>query len=524
MIEHMDDPTFELLVTGGDSRITVDEDNKLNSYGCSAFPRYSIAYSSCTSSTITGAAYAYAESYLHRINKLSAAADPIDRAALFTTEFERIRQKIRGFYEIPEDVDIVLGSSGTDLELVVLAIALGTGQTVHNIVLGANEVGSGIFHAARGSYFSDLTPRGDRVRVGDPIPGFDPARISYHDIEIRHPNGAVRDEDEIYREYVDQIEGALARQQKVLLHTIHRTKTGLIVPSLERLKSLMDKYGDAVDVVVDACQGRISIRMVNKYLKLGASVLITGSKFYSGPAFSGALLLPAHLSGRIKNRNSVLPGLADFFTRREFPLDWKAFDGIASDEINMGLLLRWSVAIYEMNKVFLVPNKRIEFVVNAFNTAAKQMIHESPFLREALLSTISKEDLRPENTRSPFEINTIITFTIEPSDRFLDIEDAKLINRAMYSDLTPLIETTSKVAGIYMQLGQPVKVSYNESHGKWTASLRIALSSSHIGELGMLDDEIVRMRFESEFEMIHEKLELILAHFDQLRAQCNGRG
>lgn len=248
MNDIMDNPAFELMVTGGDSRITVEGDNRLNSYGCSAFPRYSIAYSSCTSSTITGAAYAYAESYLHRMNKLAAETD--QSPALFTQEFERVRHKIRGFYEIPPDVDIVLGSSGTDLELVVLAVASASGQAVHNIVLGANEVGSGITNAARGRYFSDLTPRGDTVTIGDPIPGFEPEKISDYDIAIRHPNGAVRDEDEIMRAYVEQIEWALARQRKVLLHTIHRTKTGLIMPALNRLKKLTTKYGDALDVVV----------------------------------------------------------------------------------------------------------------------------------------------------------------------------------------------------------------------------------------------------------------------------------
>lgn len=517
MINSIDTTAFELMVTGGDSRITVQGENKLNGYGCSAYPSYSISYSSCTGSTISAAAYAFAESYLHRMNKLAEAKE--GRDGLFKTEFERIRRKIREFYEIPTTVDIVLGSSGTDLELVVLAIALTTGKSVHNIVLGANEVGSGINNAARGRYFSDLTPRGGNVAAGSTIPGFDQTKISYHDIPIRLDDGSVRDEQEIMDEYESQIEQAIAKDQNVLLHMIHRTKTGLIIPSFNQLEKLIQRYGEAIDVVVDACQGRISIRMVNEYLQLGASVLLTGSKFYSGPPFSGALLLPTKLANQIKHRETLMSGLADFFTRTEFPEDWTVFDGLASEEINMGLLLRWNVAIYEMNRVFLVPNKRIELVVNSFNSAAKKMIRESPFLQEAHLSTISREDLFPENTNSPFEINTIITFTIEPEDRFLDLEDAKLINRAMYSDLSDILTTDSKVAAISMQLGQPVKVSQNESRDQWTASLRIALSSSYIGELGLLDDDMVQMRFESDFELIHEKLALVLEHLDLLRVE-----
>src|SRR5690554_547240 len=517
----IDTTAFELMVTGGDSRITVQGENKLNGYGCSAYPSYSISYSSCTGSTISASAYAYAESYLHRMNKLAEA--PEGRNAVFSAEFDRIRRKLTEFYEIPTDVDIVLGSSGTDLELIVLAIALTSNQPVHNIVLGANEVGSGINNAARGRYFSDLTPRGGSVESGSPIPGFDQRKISYHDIEIRLDDGSVRDEDEIMAEYVDQIEQAIAANRKVLLHMIHRTKTGLIIPSFNQLEKLVQRYGEAIDIVVDACQGRISIRLVNEYLKLGASVLLTGSKFYSGPPFSGALLIPARLAEKIKQKETVMTGLGDFFTRTEFPSDWTSFDDVASEEINMGLLLRWNVAIYEMNRVFLVPNHRIEFVVNSFNSAAKKMIHDSPFLQEAHLSTISREDLFPENTTSPFEINTIITFTIEESERFLSIDDAKLINRAMYSDLSGILNTDSKVAGISMQLGQPVKVSLDKKLEKWTASLRMALSSSHIGELGLLDDDIVRMRFESDFELIHEKLALVLENLDLLRVELSSQ-
>ena len=96
----------------------------------------------------------------------------------------------------------------------------------------------------------------------------------------------------------------------------------------------------------------------------------------------------------------------------------------------------------------------------------------------------------------------------------------------MYSDLSDILGTDHKVAAISMQLGQPVKVSYHAVRGKWTASLRIALSANHIGELGLLDDEIVRMRFESDFDLIHEKLALILANLDLLRThfQQIGRG
>src|SRR5690606_20813616 len=97
MIHLLDNPASELLASGGDTRITVQEENQLNSYGCSSFPKYSISYSSCTSSSITGAAYAFAESYLHKMNKLATGPNP--DPSFFKQEFERVRSKIREFYE-----------------------------------------------------------------------------------------------------------------------------------------------------------------------------------------------------------------------------------------------------------------------------------------------------------------------------------------------------------------------------------------------------------------------------------------
>jgi len=73
------------------------------------------------------------------------------------------------------------------------------------------------------------------VKSGSVIPGFDPEKISYHDIEIRLDDGSVRDEQEIIDEYVSQIEQAIANDQKVLLHMIHE-KLELILDHLDLLR------------------------------------------------------------------------------------------------------------------------------------------------------------------------------------------------------------------------------------------------------------------------------------------------
>lgn len=504
----------EIMAMGGDTRIVIDDLSGLNGYGCAPYPSYSVAYSSCTGSTISSSAYAFIEAYLHELRKnFSNHEDPL----IFEKEFEFIRDKIAQFHELSPDVDVVLGSSGTDLELVMLALSMTEGNGVHNIVLGANEVGSGIEYVAKGRYFSTLTPHGKIQKLDQVIEGFDVAKISYANVKIRYENGGVRSEEEVIAEFEKEIEWAKENNKRPLIHSIHRTKTGLIILSPPALDRLLKKYGATIDVLVDACQGRISIRLVNAYLQAGAAVLLTGSKFYSGPPFSGALILSPEMRDRLKQRGTIPIGLNEFFTRYEFPSSWTFLNGQLNENINLGLLLRWQAAVYEMNRVFLIPNKRIETVINCFNQAARYMIESSGFLVEERIASLSDEDVHPTQTVSPFELNSIITFTIKDDEkhRQLNIEDAKLIHRAMYLDLSQIISDHQKVASTIIQLGQPVKVKLR-TNGQWYASLRIALSSAHIGDLGLLDDRFIHLRFNADMDTIRQKLILIIDNLEML--------
>ena len=57
---------------------------------------------------------------------------------------------------------------------------------------------------------------------------------------------------------------------------------------------------DKVMIVIDACQARLGRARIRWYLERGFPVLLTGSKFFTGAPFSGALLVP-------EPRSSVAP-------------------------------------------------------------------------------------------------------------------------------------------------------------------------------------------------------------------------
>ena len=77
--------------------------------------------------------------------------------------------------------------------------------------------------------------------------------------------------------------------------------------------------------VVDACQTRLAPSAVREYLDAGALVIMTGSKFMQGAAFSGAVLVPESLVARLREGDEAgaarpLPrGMSDFFSQHEIP-------------------------------------------------------------------------------------------------------------------------------------------------------------------------------------------------------------
>ena len=112
---------------------------------------------------------------------------------------------------------------------------------------------------------------------------------------------------------------------RVLLQIMDSSKLGWRAPSEACLDEIARRWPDKVLVVVDACQMRLGRRRLRSYLDRGYMVLITGSKFFGGPAFSGALLVPSRLvaiarrAARGSRRDFV-----DYASRSDWPKRWTA--------------------------------------------------------------------------------------------------------------------------------------------------------------------------------------------------------
>jgi len=472
-----------LMTEGGDARLHLDPRTGLNRYFSAPRPSKAIAYASSTANDISEAAFAHVAQVAGEIGTELAPAD-------YTVRLEAIRGRIRRAYGVAPEVAIVLSASGTDLEYVALACVAGLApQGVHNILLGADEVGSGCIHSAHGYYFADETPLGVAVSPGLPVPGLGGPMVDLVDLKVRDERDRPRPSGEIAALMAEAVRDARAAGRHALVHIVHGSKTGLILPSLADADVMSAEHGEAISLVVDACQARIAAPAVADYLERDAMVFVTGSKFMGGPPFSGFALVPA----RFRREAQPLPaGLATIFRRAEWPLGWPGADGLP-ESANPGLLLRLEASLYELERFLSLPSDAIERVILAFHAAVRfEIIEKSPAHRVAPYPPGEKI----EADTHPIEMRTLSTLDLtelcpEARPGGATFEDAQGWHKAMAE------------AGV--RLGQPVKCVHL-GDGRWGATLRIGLSMPIVSDHAALDDAALAAAFERDMAAVREAL------------------
>ena len=515
----LDLPTAVLMSAGGDDRITLDEQSGLNSYGCAPEPIRAISYSSSTASSISAAAYAHAHSVHHQLRLAVAGGESEDAA--YTRFLRSARARIRQVYGLAAEVDIAFGASGTDLEYLALGLALQSGQPVTNIVVEVDEVGSGCLYSQAGQYFAGRTALGLDVEKGAHLPGFGSNVITVETLKTRTEDGPVRSDDDYAAMLLDAAGAVIAAGGRPLVHIIHRSKTGIVTPSLSAIDQLLSAHGDAVDLVVDACQGRISPDTIQSYLSRGASIFLTGSKFIGGPPFSAWALVPAKLGARMKSGITAPAGLAHFFARCDMPFSWADTDAVLPALTNFGLLLRLEAGLFELERLLTMPMERVDAVIAAFGTAMRSLPASMPFrLIEGAANDPAAGDHVGDGTVShPLDRKMLYVIELtEPHPKNgapLSVEQAREIYRGLYSDLSERFVSASDrlSAAEICHLGQPVKC-LKQPNGEWAPTLRLSLSAPQIFEMIGLDSERLVERFGADIERIAIKIRLAISLLD----------
>ncbi len=460
-----------LMTEGGDARLRLNPATGLNRYHSAPRPSEVLAYASSTANDISAAAYAHVQRVLAEIG-----AEP--SPDLYAERLEALRGRIRRAYAVPEDVSVVFAPSGTDLEYVALA-CIGEEAGVHNVLLGADEVGSGCIHSAHGRYFAEETALGHATRPGDPVPGLGGARVDMIDVPVRDADGYGRHSFDI----AAAIDATLVAKgaRRALVHVVHGSKTGLILPRLGELDALQAKHGGALTFVVDACQARITVAAIDDYLARGAIVFVTGSKFMGGPPFSGFALVPAALAARAP----ALPdGLATIFRRAEWPESWPGREALP-DTANPGLLLRLEASIFELERFQALDPAAVERVVLAFHAAVRREIVEALGVRR--VAPYPKGE-REEADTHPIEMRTLSTLDLSTlGGGQATFEDAQGWHKALLAH--------------HVRLGQPVKC-VKLPDGRWGATLRVGLAMWQVVERAALSDDALEEAFAAEMRRV----------------------
>ena len=469
----------QLMTEGCDERIVLNPESGLNRYYSAPFPRDVLAYASSTANDISAAAFARVEEVLAQIGGAPSAQVYADR-------LEAMRGRIRAAYGLPDDVRIVFAPSGTDLEFVALACVGGRAPAgTHAVLLGADEVGSGCIHSAHGLYHARTTALEVATAPGEPVPGLGGVHVELVDIPVRDRMGRVRPSHYITERMLASIAAARAASRHSLIHIVHGSKTGLILPSLADV----DRLAVGATLVVDACQARITSRAIADYLARDAIVFITGSKFMGGPPFCGFALVPPALAGRAP----MLPeGLATLFRRAEWPADWPGAE-ILPESVNPGLLLRLEASLFELERFQALPVEEVERVILAFHAAVRSRIVEPTLARR--VAPYPPGHVEDADTH-PVEMRTLSTLDLSAfTAGGASFEEAQAWHKAM------------ALAGV--RVGQPVKC-VRLPDGRWGATLRIGLAMGQVVDAAGLSDAALAARFEADMGAVREALEAVV--------------
>lgn len=416
--------TAQWLIEGGDQRIELDAITGRNRYGCRPIPEPELlALGSSTATSISEAGFRAAEKL-----RLRLSASPASLATACARESRRQVDELVQLMGLDKlSLQVIPGASGTDLHRQAAWLAGNSVTTLGSVMVEDAETGRG---------------------VGDALAE---AAHGIHRLRLRQDNGQPRDQASVDEEAALAVAAVLKQHDHCLLVMTDLSKTGLIAPSPALASALKADYPGQVTVLVDACQMRLAPATLKHYLSQGFWVVITGSKFLSGPTFSGALLLPDQHS----------PDRTDCWGMKVHP----------------GLLLRWEAALEELRDFAGLDEATVAQTLAAFARCSRETIEQLPNLAPLPVHPIA----RPQSGWDSEQ--TIFPFVpLSPHGFPLSLSATKDLYRGL---LTPYPEWDQAGTSLRVQLGQPVACGYRRAQPahalRLCASARLVVQASRGG-------------------------------------------
>ena len=512
IIENLAKPTEYLLMSGGDYRLNIDETELLNKYGCRPFPRPdAYTFASSTATSISNFAFDKSDKLRSILIRNSLKNGYKETILSFS---ELLKNNLKKVFGIDDHCEIVFSPSGTDSALQIAAITqIITDKEITHVLVASDETGSGVPAALKGCHFENNTALNYPVTKGDRIEGF--RDIDLIQIPLRDENGELKSTSQLDTEVFNAISKTNELGRHVVLHVMDQSKLGYQSPSEKMVQSLdqLDKL--SMQIIVDASQLRLDPKDIQNYLNKGCIVTITGSKYFTGPPYSGALIIPKKTSQSIQAVKVKMPeGLNNYYNRSDWPISWHCSTDL-SDGFNYGSNMRWNAAIVEMDRYYKTPVLYRNMGIEMFCNFIEDSIKEASFL-QPLFGDETKTKSFNSTEFGLRNIRTIFPFFILKDKVALSDTQVKKLYTLLNSDLSTKFEGSSlevlRLAAQKCHIGQAVSVKY--SNNFQSAVLRLSLGARVISESWVNRDISLFFRnIESQMNQITviiKKIELIL--------------
>lgn len=513
IVENLAKPTEYLLMDGGDLRLNIDEIELLNKYGCRPFPRpEAFTFASSTATSVSNFAFDKTDKTRSILIKNSLKNGFKNTTIQFS---ELLKNNLKKIFQLNNECEIIFSPSGTDSSLQIAAITQITStKDITHVLVASDETGSGVPSALKGCHFENTTALNFPIKKGDKIEGF--RDVDLIEIPFKNEHGDLKSAAQMDEEVFEAISKTNKLGRHVVLHTMDQSKLGYQSPRAEMIERLNTLENLSIQIIVDGSQLRLDPKDIQNYLNKGYIVTITGSKYFTGPPYSGALILPQCVSKLIHSVKSSLPkGLTQYYNHSDWPTSWSCSNDL-SDGFNYGSNMRWNAAIVEMERYYRTPVLYRNMGIEMFCNFVEDSIKEASFL-EPIYSNETNTNPYDSDEFGIRSIRTIFPFFILQNNKVLSVNNVKKLYILLNSDLSNKFKDAPleivRLANQKCHIGQAVNVKY--SNEIESAILRISLGARVISESWVNRDISIFFRnIENQMNQITviiKKIELILS-------------
>ncbi|WP_282031499.1 hypothetical protein [Winogradskyella eximia] len=512
IVENLAKPTEYLLMDGGDLRLNIDEVALLNKYGCRPFPRPdAFTFASSTATSVSNYAFDKTDKVRSILIKNSLKNGFQSTTNAFS---ESLKNNLKNIFNLKEESEIIFSPSGTDASLQIAGITqIITDKDIAHILVASDETGSGVAAALKGCHFENTTALNYPIKKGDRIEGF--RDVELIKVPLRDEKGELKSASQLDSEVFNAILKTNESGKQIVLHVMDHSKLGYQSPSKDMMQKINNLNDISIQVVIDAAQFRLDPQDIQDSLNRGHIVSITGSKYFTGPPYSGALIFPETISNQIFDIKTTLPkGLNNYYNHSDWPTTWSCSKDL-SDGYNYGSYMRWNAAIVEMDRYFKTPILYRNMGIEMFCNFVEDSVKDATFL-EPLYGNEMKANSSNSKGFGLRNIRTIFPFFIVNNGNVLSVDQVKKLYVLLNSDISEHFQGSPleiiRLAGQKCHIGQAVNVKYGNDIQ--SAILRISLGARIISESWVNRDislffRNIEMQM-SQITVIIKKIELIL--------------